>query len=74
LSAYATDHGASLDWAATLSGSGRGHTRAIISTAPITTAAILNGHQPAGLTSTTLVKRAELPISWSEQRRTFGFA
>jgi hypothetical protein len=42
--------------------------------APDITADILNGHQPAGLTTTALIKRAELPISWCEQRRTFGFA
>jgi site-specific DNA recombinase len=42
--------------------------------APDVTTAILDGHQPAGLTTTILIERADLPISWSEQRRTFGFA
>ena len=42
--------------------------------APDITTAILNGHQPAGLTTTTLIERADLPISWREQRRTLGFA
>jgi site-specific DNA recombinase len=42
--------------------------------APDITAAILDGHQPAGLTTTTLIKRAELPISWCKQRHIFGFA
>src|SRR5712691_169536 len=42
--------------------------------APDITTAILNGHQPAGLTTTTLIERADLPMSWPEQRRTLGFA
>jgi site-specific DNA recombinase len=42
--------------------------------APDITAAILEGRQPAGLTTTTLIERANLPISWREQRRTLGFA
>ncbi len=42
--------------------------------APDITTAILNGHQPAGLTTTTLIERADLPMSWREQRRTLGFA
>ena len=42
--------------------------------APDITTAILNGHQPAGLTTTTLIERADLPMSWAEQRRTLGFA
>ncbi len=42
--------------------------------APEITAAILDGHQPAGLTATQLIERADLPMSWREQRRTLGFA
>src|SRR6266849_471140 len=42
--------------------------------APDITTAILNGHQPARLTTTTLIGRADLPMSWAEQRRTLGFA
>ena len=42
--------------------------------APDNTPAILDGRQPAGLTTTTLIERADLPISWREQRRTVGFA
>jgi hypothetical protein len=34
---------------------------------------ILDGHQPAGLTATQLIERADLPMSWREQRRTLGF-
>jgi len=41
--------------------------------APAITTAILDGHQPARLTTTTLIKQADLPTSWSERRRTFGF-
>jgi site-specific DNA recombinase len=37
------------------------------------TAAILDGHQPADLSTRALIERADLPNSWSEQRRTFGF-
>jgi hypothetical protein len=36
--------------------------------------AILDGHQPTGLTATQLIERADLPMSWREQRRTLGFA
>ena len=42
--------------------------------APDITTAILDGHQPAGLTATQLIERADLPMSWREQRRTLGFA
>ncbi len=42
--------------------------------APDITTAILDGHQPAGLTATQLIERADLPVSWREQRRTLGFA
>ena len=41
--------------------------------APDITTAILDGRQPAGLTTTSLVQRADLPMSWREQRRTLGF-
>jgi hypothetical protein len=42
--------------------------------APEITTAILDGHQPAGLTATRLIERADLPMSWREQRRTLDFA
>jgi site-specific DNA recombinase len=42
--------------------------------APDITTAILDGHQPAGFTGTQLIERADLPMSWREQRRTLGFA
>jgi site-specific DNA recombinase len=42
--------------------------------APDITTAILDGHQPVGLTATQLIERADLPMSWREQRRTLGFA
>ena len=42
--------------------------------APDITTAILDGHQPTGLTATQLIERADLPMSWREQRRTLGFA
>jgi DNA invertase Pin-like site-specific DNA recombinase len=42
--------------------------------APGITAAILEGHQPPGLTATTLIGRADMPISWQEQQRALGFA
>jgi hypothetical protein len=42
--------------------------------APDITTAILDGHQPPGLTATQLIERADLPISWREQRHTLGFA
>jgi len=42
--------------------------------APDITTAILDGRQPAGLTTTTLIERADLPMSWREQRRTLGVA
>jgi len=41
--------------------------------APDITTAILNGHQPAGLTATKLIERTDLPMSWHQQRRTLGF-
>jgi site-specific DNA recombinase len=42
--------------------------------APDITTAILDGHQPAGLTATQPIERADLPMSWREQRLTLGFA
>jgi site-specific DNA recombinase len=42
--------------------------------APDITTAILDGNHPAGLTATQLIERADLPMSWREQRRTLGFA
>jgi site-specific DNA recombinase len=42
--------------------------------APEITTAILDGHQPPWLTATQLIERADLPMSWRDQRRTLGFA
>jgi site-specific DNA recombinase len=42
--------------------------------APDITTAILDGHQPQGLTATQLIERGDLPMSWREQRRALGFA
>jgi DNA invertase Pin-like site-specific DNA recombinase len=42
--------------------------------APEITAAILEGRQPEGLTATTLIEHARLPLSWAEQRSALGFA
>jgi site-specific DNA recombinase len=42
--------------------------------APDITTAILDGHQPVGLTTTTLIEWTDLPMCWREQRRTLGFA
>jgi hypothetical protein len=42
--------------------------------APDITTAILDGHQPPGLTATQLIERSDLPMSWREQRRTLGVA
>ena len=42
--------------------------------APDIATAILDGHQPAALTTTTLIARADLPMGWREQRRALGFA
>jgi site-specific DNA recombinase len=42
--------------------------------APDITAAILDGNQPAGLTASMLMERADLPMRWPEQRRALGFA
>jgi site-specific DNA recombinase len=42
--------------------------------APDITTAILEGHQPAGLTATMLVEHPRLPLSWQQQRTALGFA
>ena len=42
--------------------------------APDITTAILDGHQPEGLTATQLIERSDLPMGWREQRHTLGFA
>jgi hypothetical protein len=42
--------------------------------APDIVAAILDGRQPKMLTARRLLRTAELPLAWSEQRRMFGFA
>jgi site-specific DNA recombinase len=42
--------------------------------APDITAAILDGRQPSGLTTTMLVDNPNLPIGWPEQRKALGFA
>ena len=42
--------------------------------APDITAAILDGHQPSGLTATKLIENPGLPLSWSKQRTALGFA
>jgi site-specific DNA recombinase len=42
--------------------------------APDIATALLDGHQPAGLTATQLIERSDLPMTWREQRRTLGFA
>lgn len=41
--------------------------------APDITAAILEGRQPASLTSRSLLRLPELPLDWAEQRRLLGF-
>lgn len=41
--------------------------------APDIVTAILDGHQPAQLTSRTLLKAANLPTVWSKQREVLGF-
>jgi DNA invertase Pin-like site-specific DNA recombinase len=42
--------------------------------APDMVAAILDGRQPKGLTARRLLRAAEVPLAWHEQRRMFGFA
>ncbi len=42
--------------------------------APDIVTAILDGTQPPSLTARQLLRAAEVPLSWSEQRRIFGFA
>ena len=41
--------------------------------APDILAAILDGQQPEGLTRTKLIRWADLPIDWDEQRKALGF-
>lgn len=42
--------------------------------APDITAAIAEGRQPAALTGRLLLRAAEVPLSWEQQRRYFGFS
>lgn len=42
--------------------------------APDIVAAIIEGRQPATLTGRRLLRAADVPLSWEEQRRYFGFA
>lgn len=42
--------------------------------APDILASILEGRQPATLTGRRLLRAAEVPLSWTEQRRYFGFS
>jgi site-specific DNA recombinase len=42
--------------------------------APDITAAIAEGRQPATLTGRHLLRAADVPLSWEEQRRYFGFS
>lgn len=42
--------------------------------APDITAAILDGRQPANLIAARLTRTHDLPLAWTDQRRTFGFA
>jgi site-specific DNA recombinase len=42
--------------------------------APDITAAILDGHQPPGLTATMLIEHPHLPLSWQERPAPLGFA
>ena len=41
--------------------------------APDIVAAILDGRQPVQLTARALLRKAELPMSWTAQRRELGF-
>jgi hypothetical protein len=41
--------------------------------APDIVQAILDGTQPSSLAATQMLRTGELPISWAEQRRLFGF-
>ena len=41
--------------------------------APDIVEAILAGTQPVDLTAETLTRRADLPLSWSEQKSLFGY-
>ena len=42
--------------------------------APDITQAILDGHQPAGLTADKLLAHSRLPLTWQDQRPLLGFA
>ena len=42
--------------------------------APDITQAILDGHQPAGLTADKLLAHSRLPLTWQDQRALLGFA
>lgn len=42
--------------------------------APDIVASILQGEQPASLSSRKLLKLAEVPLSWADQRRMLGFS
>jgi site-specific DNA recombinase len=41
--------------------------------APGITQAILDGHQPAGLTADKLLTHSRLPLTWQDQRTLLGF-
>ena len=41
--------------------------------APDIIGAILEGHQPTGLTANRMLRTAAIPLGWPEQRRLFGF-
>ncbi|HEX3422285.1 MAG TPA: hypothetical protein VHS33_02630, partial [Sphingomicrobium sp.] len=41
--------------------------------APDITAAIIEGRQPATLTGRRLLRAPDVPLSWQDQRRYFGF-
>ncbi len=41
--------------------------------APDIVTAILNGHQPVGLTANKLANASRLPNGWAEQRQVLGF-
>ncbi|HEY1779075.1 MAG TPA: hypothetical protein VGG79_01355 [Roseiarcus sp.] len=42
--------------------------------APEIVIAILNGRQPVELTATKLIADTRLPLDWTEQHKTLGFA
>ncbi len=51
-----------------------GHTLPLAFLAPDIVQAILEGRQPAALTASRLMRLADLPMSWTAQRRLLGFA